>query len=327
MMSALILVRAVRSIRDRSRQRLRQDLLPLLLAASEESLGPNARAALRRHPAMTVELMAELFELVRGDALERLVSNLREAGLVEALIARTARGKENARIHAAECLRFFPGPDTEQALHRALGDRAMRVRMAAALALAQLGAAPPLRTLVDRVSATGTHSGRLVEIFACLPGESGSELVEIASDDATPILIRAAAVKALGGTGQYALVSELGAIARGSKAPELIAECIRAIGALGHPAGGDTVRWALSYPDWQVRAEGCEAAGRIGLTDTSPLLGKLLDDEVWLVRFHAGRALAAMGGTGRAELTQRANAGQGTAQRTAALVLAEQGLA
>ena len=326
-MSALIMVRTVRAIRDHSRQRLRQHLLPLLLAASEDTLGPDGEAELRRHPAMTTTLAVELFELVRGGALERLVKNLRALGFVELLIKRSARGSENDRVHALECLGFFPGLDTGQALKRALADHSARVRMAAALTLAQLGDAPPVRSLLDSLSSTGSQSGRLVEILGRLPSDRISELIEAAFDHTVPVWIRAAAVKALSGSGNYSLVPQLGALARESEAPELIAECIRAIGTLAHPAGADVVRWALSHPDWQVRAEGCEAVARIGLTDTANRLGELLNDDVWLVRFHAGRALAAMGEIGRTELVRLAGAGYGQPQQTAALVLAERGLA
>ena len=326
-MSALIVIRGVRAIRDQSRQRLRQRLLPLLLAASEDSLEPGGEAELRRHPAMTTELAAELFELVRGGALERLATNLRAFGFVEVLIKRSGRGNENDRMRAAESLGYFPGLDTEIALKRALADRSEKVRLAASLSLAQLGAAPPVRSLLDSLSSTGAQSGRLVEVLENLPSDRSSELIEVAFDNAVPVWIRAAAVNALGGTGQYSLVSQLGALARDSDAPELIAECVRAIGMLAHPTGADVVRWALLHPDWQVRAEGCEAASRIGLTDMSSRLGDLLDDDVWLVRFHAGHALAALGEIGQAELMRLAKSGPGQPQQTAALILAERGLA
>lgn len=327
--AGLLLVRGVRAVRTRVSNRLRKRLLPILLAVSETGdLDTGAEAELRRHPAVVAELASELFELVRGGSLNRLVMRLRAIGLVEHLGRRALRGNENRRVHALECLPFFPEEDVRQFLDHAFGDRSARVRIAAALALVQIGRAPPVRVLVERLGEVGEQgSARIVEIFAKLPRDRRDELLDIAAEHVRPAWVRAAAVRALAGSGDYALVPQFQDLARSAEKPALVAECVRAIGLLAHPAGTGAVRWALEHADWQVRAEACEAAGRIGLSDSGAVLGQLLDDEVWLVRFQAGRALAALGHKGHSVLQELANRGEGQSQRTAALILAERGLA
>ena len=71
-----------------------------------------------------------------------------------------------------------------------------------------------------------------------------------------------------------------------------------------------------------LRAEAAEAAGRIGSVDfADPLVG-LLSDDIWTVRYAAGKSLRAIpGGLGLLERVAAGNASRG--QRMASLVISE----
>jgi HEAT repeat protein len=102
---------------------------------------------------------------------------------------------------------------------------------------------------------------------------------------------------------------------------------VRTLGIFGHPLGAPIAHYLLRDPDWEVRAEAAEAAGRIGLVDLAPRLCQLLSDENWWVRFRAGVALATLGPDGTELLKSLATGPDDLAGRTAGLVLAERGLA
>lgn len=330
-MALLIVARVVRAAREERRQTVRRRLLPLLLAAGEGGADEDLLAETRRHELVAADLAIELFELVRGDDLTRFAALLAEAGIPNVLMRRLVKGDERARILAAETLAFFPGEASRQALDQALDDRSGDVRLAAAIALADSGSTPPLRRLVTIVSSgEEIRTRRLVELFRRMAEERSAQLLELARDATVPVAVRAACVEALATTGNYTLVQALAEIAdqaRHDAGPELVAECVRALGELRHPSGRSTIDWGLGSADWQVRAEAAEAAGRIGLVEVAPRLGALLADDVWWVRFRAGEALAALGEAGRDTLRELAHTGGGRKQRTAALILAERGLA
>jgi HEAT repeat protein len=104
------------------------------------------------------------------------------------------------------------------------------------------------------------------------------------------------------------------------------ASVLRALGALGHPAAAEVIAAGLRDEDWQVRVRAIDAARRIQLVDLVPGIAKLLDDEAWWVRFRAAETLAALGESGRQALQKVASSGPDLARRTAAMMLAEQGI-
>jgi HEAT repeat protein len=239
------------------------------------------------------------------------------------------RGNERVRIAVAEILAFFPGEETVRALRARLEDRSPEMRLTAAIALAELDAVPPLRRLVMQFrDGTAAHSLRFVDLFSRMTDTHSSELLELARDASVPPSMRAAAIEALVGTGDYGLVSDLVGIADAPGTdPMVVSECARALGRLGHPSAATLVQRLLEHPDWEVRAEAAEAAGRMGLVEAAPRLSVLLADDVWPVRFRAGEALVYLGDAGTRVLRRLAVEGTGRTQRTAALVLAERGLA
>jgi HEAT repeat protein len=329
-MILLVIARVVRDAQARRSEAVRRRLVPLFLAASEK--GPDEALVLtaRDHLDVAADLAIEMFGLIRGEGRARLAQAFHDVGITAVLKRRLVTGDERARTLAVETLPLLADASTVETLTGALGDRSGEVRLAAAMSLAQVGALPPLNELVDKLDVGEAHqSRRVMDFFRQIAEERTNELLALARDHERPVLIRAAAVEALGSTGNYAVVDEIAGIASRAAAADqpLVAQCVRALGELRHPRGAEIVSWALQSHDWQVRAEAVEAAGRIGLVEAAPRLGALLADDVWWVRFRAAEALAELGDQGRLALQDLADHGSGRAQRTASLVLVERGLA
>jgi HEAT repeat protein len=303
--------------------------LPLLLAATEDSQPDNVEGILRQHTAETADLAAELFELLQGADQIRLRELLQAAGLPKILAGKLAQGSDAGRLKAAEALAHFPGTTSKTALEAALRDRSVEVRLAAATALGEIAAAPALPVLLGWIGTEDSgQSLRVVDLFVRLAPSRIEEFVSLARDDAATAWLRIAAVEALGKTGSYAVHAVLIDIVTDKAQPAaLVAAGVRALGTLGYPDIETTVRWALSHPDWQVRAEAAVAAGRIGLTTLVAPIGVLVGNEVWWVRLRAAEALISMENPGLAELRRIAGGTPGRAQRTAALLLAERQVA
>ncbi|RCW81534.1 HEAT repeat domain-containing protein [Phyllobacterium bourgognense] len=324
-MVGLVAARLFRAHRQDRREQARKRLLPAFLTFTEDGdqeafLGKVATVPM----STTVDLALEFLNLMRGDEHESLVNVLTTAGVAKELISRVTRGDKTRRIHAVEALPFFPGSDTLAAFQRALKDRSADVRLAAAIGLVAGGSTMPLSDLLDELRVGDLASRRLVGLFRRLPSDRSDELRTILTSRDTPSIVQAAAIEALGTSGDYSLLPLFAAsVADGE--PEVSAAAIHAIGELAHPAGAATVVRALSSEDWQVRAEAAAAAARIGLDTASRQLSELLEDDEWLVRYAASKALFNLGTEGRSVLAEVARNGKPRSQRTAALLLAEEG--
>ncbi|UXN63707.1 HEAT repeat domain-containing protein [Phyllobacterium sp. A18/5-2] len=324
-MTGLVAARMFRANRQERRELARKRLLPAFLAFTEDG---DQEAFLSKAATVpmstTVDLSLEFLNLMRGDEHANLVNVLTRAGVARELVFRTARGNRTSRIHAVEALPFFPGPETTVSLRNALKDRSADVRLSAAIGLVAGGSNVPLAELLEQLGTGDLASRRLVGLFRHLPAERLDELREILKSGETPSIVRAAAIEALGTSGDYSLLPLFAAcIADGE--PEVSAAAIHAIGELAHPAGATAIERALTNADWQVRAEAATAVARIGLDRASGQLSELLEDDQWLVRYAASKALFDLGADGRTVLVDIAKGGRPRSQRAAALLLAEEG--
>src|SRR4029453_16178002 len=131
---------------------------------------------------------------------------------------------------------------------------------------------------------------------------------------------------ALGRSGDYRAVSLIAPLVSDANA-ELRAVALRALATLGHPAARRLVERALSDEDWTVRTQAAVSAGRIGLTDLTPVLARLVDDDKWWPRFRAAEALYLLGQQGYRALAALAAQGSPRAREMASQVLAEKSAA
>jgi HEAT repeat protein len=307
---------------------IRRGLLTGILAAIDSADPPATLiAGLRRHPAIARDLVAELSEIIRGDSRLRLVRLAREAGLDRWLQSQLRSRRAEARRLAAEQLRLFDDIETAVVLRDGLEDRDAEVRLNAALALAELGVAPPIDILVRRLEAGAQeHSLLLRRLFDRMVRWDANGVFAVACGQVGHPSLRPLAIEALGTTGWVEVAADLANLASDPDAGVRTA-VLSALANLGHPAVGAIVGAGIDDSDWRVRAAAIDAARRIALFDLVPQIAARLEDEVWWVRFRAGVALAALGEAGIAALRRLADSGRDAGRRMASIIMAEQGLA
>ena len=323
--AALVLARLLLGWRKRAREAERKRLVPLLLGEADADLSSRLWLADK----LIAGLMVDLIQLVRGEERHRFIARAAELGVPARLRHQLGSGAARHRQAAAEALGLFSDERSIESLYHALGDRNPDVRLTAALALAQAGRAPPLRELVRRLDVGRREKSLLVNsLFKEIARHGTEELEALVGDEGVPATARIAAVEALAEAGSYAAVPLIAEAAiAGARDGRELAQYLRALAELGHPAAAPAVEAALSSPSASARAAAAEAVGRIGLADLAPRMTALLADPSWRVRFRAGEALVRMGEDGVAVLREAAAAGAGAAAEAAALTLRERGLA
>lgn len=322
-MLGLIIARLISQRRVARSQSRRRALIPILLGNSTDE---ELVAAARRSPEVLGPLAIELIQLVRGEERERFVATASRLGVPEQLRQRLMSGPVRERIRAAEVMGEFPDDFSTAALEAALDDRNPDVRLAAALALASSDRAPEAKQLV-RMLALGQRERSLmiVALFQEIARQRPDEIRALIEEERSPPLVKAAAIDALGASGDYSLVPTVTKLALDADPQgEELPRYLRALGDFQHPAALPAVEKWLSAPTWWVRSAAAEAAGRIHLEELVPRLSRMLDDQDWWVRFRAGEALVRMGEVGIAMLAAIARSGAEPARSAARLTLAEQ---
>lgn len=272
------------------------------------------------------DLVRDLLLLVRGDDRARLIALLVDLEVPRQYIDRLRRGSRHERAGAAEALRLFDDPDVVGALTAALDDSNAQVRLAAAGSLAELGACPPVATLVVKLRVgTTERSWALRRIFRGLVGSRLDEVARLLSDGSSPF-VKALALDALGRSADYRVVHMIAPLVSDANA-ELRTAALRALATLGHPAAQPLVERAFGDEDGAVRTQAAVSAGRIGLIGLTPMLAQLVDDHNWWTRFRAAEALYVLGQKGRQTLAALAEHGSPRAREMASQVLAEKSAA
>ncbi|KQY91319.1 HEAT repeat domain-containing protein [Brevundimonas sp. Root1423] len=328
-MIGLIIARIIRERTERRRERDRQLIHRAfldILAGSGDAVGH--LSGVRRRARVMAESLLDVVALVRGAERERLISALQAFGIDEVFSRRLFRGSVAGRMAAAEALSIFPGPGGKQSLRKALsGAREAELRVGLMGSLIDLGAPPSLEeVLADLSGRRASDSMLYLPLIARLVAGDPLTALQAFGDPNLTGDARIILAESLGASGDYRALAPLCIAARAPDV-ELRIACIRGLTALGHPAAEPVILDAMSDTAWFVRVAASEAAGRIGLRQAIPELAALLEDEVWWVRFRAGEALAALGDVGRERLAQLAATGGDLSRRTAAIVLAERGLA
>ncbi|WDQ98078.1 HEAT repeat domain-containing protein [Devosia sp. J2-20] len=301
-------------------KQLRQSLMEFTAAHDEDALSE----ALSQFPApLVIEVCFQFVEVLRGDDREQIVRVLAAAGYPDEIRRQLLNGQEAQKLSAIERLTSFPYQDTRKALLAALNDRKREVRIAASIALARLDALPPLAEAIARIGVRGQRSRRLIELFRSVPTDRSDEMIALATNRDLPDFVRAAAVDALGHTGQFGYIAEIEALLADPHT-EVQAAVIRALGLIGHPRSADTLLAALDNPSWEVRLEAASAAGRLGLSAANGGLARLLNDDEWIVRYTAAKSLSALGDEGQQTLVALSQGPSSRTQRSAAVLLAEE---
>ena len=323
-MLLLIARRVLQERRGKATAEQRRQILTALIAFTENRDREALKSAMVAVPAgVAIDAGFEFISLLRGEERDDVLVAFNECGLPARIARQLQKGNVAERIYAAEMLAALGSDNASASLLSALAqDRAREVRIAAAIALCDLGSLPLLGTALDFIGVAGQRSRRLIELFKRFPRSRFNELAVHASRvDASPF-IRAAAIDALARAGGFGFADFFAGLT-GDASPEVAAAALRALGLTGHAQAPAILKRAMANDDWDVRAAAAESAGRLGLPELAAPLSALMDDEIWTVRYAAANALRSFGLPGERLLREIAATEVSRSQRTASLILAE----
>ena len=102
------------------------------------------------------------------------------------------------------------------------------------------------------------------------------------------------------------------------------AAAIRGLSKFGYCNADNLLGHALASPHWEVRSEAASAVPSCRAATLVGRLGDLLDDDVWIVRYNAGRSLLKLASAGRRKLLELSQTGDGRPRRVASYLLSGQ---
>lgn len=328
-MSALMLLRVIHHARAErrrvDRRRVEACLLSILQGECDlqRDLGPYDHRA-----RLMGETLLDFLAIVAGRDRQIVLSALETLGLPDTLRARLRRGSAAGRLVSLEALAAFPGPETEAALRKVADVGPPDVRLAALSSLHEMSRDLPLGRVLRELETGGLKPSAVVgELVRTLVADAPRSAAGELGHGLLPEVVQVLIVDGLAAAGDYGVAPTLIRVAQSSPSSQVRAAALAALGKLMHPMAEDAVRKGLADPSWEVRAAAAEAAGAARFGALSGGLAAGLSDPVWRVRFVAATALAKLGGEGVERLRLAAASTTPAEAETAALVLAERGLA
>jgi hypothetical protein len=327
-MSALIVLRVVHHRREARRLQDRRQLERAFVSILQDGVDSSRALIPYAHRArLMAEALLDFLSLVRGRDRDVVLSALMTLNVPRTLRKRLAVGSLAGRRVCLEALAAFPGDDTTQALRAVAETGPPEMRLTALRSLHETRGGVSFDQLLLQLRMGALPTSPLVgEFLRALvaedPNSAAATLSALSLAPAVEVLL----LDALGSAGEYAVLPVLMERAA-APAAEVRAAAVAALGALNHPAAEPTIRAALEDAEWPVRAAAAQAVGDIGLARLADALASRLEDPVWRVRFLAAGALAKLGSEGRRSLEQALVSPLSLVSETAALALAEQGLA
>jgi HEAT repeat protein len=214
---------------------------------------------------------------------------LASRGMARTIVRRFARSDENRRVLYCELLGTIGGDEAATGLRAALKDRATNVRIAAAIALVELGEAPPMAQLLTMLGRAARGSSRLVYLLEKLVPGDEAQIVRLASNHACEPRLRISALQAL------ALASPLAhrtlLLQPGHEPAEVAIEVAHALARERGPEAGAALTAMLSHDAPTVRREAAAAIGTAGFAKARPALVTLTGDSDPAVAAAAARSL------------------------------------
>jgi HEAT repeat protein len=219
-------------------------------------------------------------------------------------IAALKNGQWAVRARAASRLGYMNHAAAIEPLMYALDDESLDVRLAAAHALAQMGATQAVPAIL-----------RALALPAAWPLQRCAEILhEMGSDAADPLLrfLKTAepaqnsaamqvAVRVLGMLREGRAVVPLSGFLQGPNT-ELRLASTKALGEIGDLQVTGAMMTLLADPAWEVRSAAALALGQLGHPTAVYELNQALADSAWWVRFNAASSLFRLGKEGRAAL-------------------------
>lgn len=214
---------------------------------------------------------------------------LASLGIVGTIIRRFARSDENRRILYCELLGTIGGDRAAVALHAALKDRAPNVRIAAAIALVELGQAPAVAQLLTILGRAARGSARLVYLFEKLVVRCEAEIVRLATANSWEPRLRISALQALELASPITHRTLL--LQPVHEPSEVAVEVARALARKRGVEAGTALTALLFHSAPAVRREAAAAIGTATFGTAHPALVRLTSDPDAAVAAAAARSL------------------------------------
>ena len=256
------------------------------------------------HGRVTREVILSLINTISGVGRERLTEILEKSGYVEATMREASSRNVARRTRACSILGATMSKQAVPLLiDRFLNDKDAGVRLTAAEALARIGDPPSADVLLQALhNRTRWQHLRIANVLSQMGASAVPTLQRaLLSDDEQIVLLALDILSDIGlidGTAELAVVLE-------HPQAEVRARAVELLGVVGDVDAIDRVFEASSDPASFVRVRAARALGRLGVPDDPSAvnryyatLARLLEDENWWVRYHAGAALAVAGDRG-----------------------------
>jgi hypothetical protein len=248
-------------------------------------------AVARLDAAVLLELVPRALAELRGDERDAFETALARRRFAQHLRTRFERFDESRRILACELLAVLGGERSVGFLFAAMRDASFRVRIAAAVALAQRAALTDLRAALADLGKRGRRSARLVQMFHQLLPGAQREVEAIAADVSQDPFVRVSALRAL--AARSGLDEEI--LLRLSQDPSPVVAV--AVGALAidyrYPAAPLVLERMLASRSPAVRREAAARAQALQSSALAPRLQDALRDRDFAVASAAARAIVA----------------------------------
>lgn len=215
-------------------------------------------------------------------------------------------GAKGRRIRALTVLGYFMDTASMPVLLESLAAEDVYVRLAALRALAIRQAVQCLPQIVQSMTMAGAVNIPLLADTLRRFGEPiVPSLINIVHDEKSDVSIRAACIAALGSIGSLKSVDDLIAAMRDSD-PVVIMQSLDALGKIGDARAIYNAILLMKHDHPGIRAKASHLLGILQQPAAIPSLSENMDDEKWIVRFHAARALYSIGERGIAILRAHA---------------------
>lgn len=202
------------------------------------------------------------------------------------------------RAQAASNLGFMGSPSAIQPLEAALEDPLLDVRLAAAHALARLGATDSVGAIMRHLALPAEWPlQRVSEILTEMGPQVSQTLINYLLKTDCTDAERMVAIRALG---MLRAVDGIPVITKhlSHSSDDVRAQSAKALGEMADPATGVALGMALNDSAWEVRAVAARALGNIRPMEAVQQLKIKLADPVWWVRHNAAESLYRFGEPG-----------------------------
>lgn len=265
-------------------------------------------------------LWVQLLDGIRGEPLLRLARVGEELGAHALAAARLGRADALGRVLALRTLGYLGRPDDRAEALRWLDDPRSYLSLAAARALVRIDPEGAPGELLPRLARRVDWP---VALFARVLAEASAPHVSERFAALCPELPATALVRLLplaSVVDAESLEPIVAALLERADDPEVLAAALRQVRS---PALLAPVRRAASHASWSVRVQAAAALGRVGEPRDREILGGLLRDPEWWVRYRSAQALAARYGNAHEVLALADRSGDRFARDIVRQALAE----